>query len=52
MTILRSDNGQEFQNHELSEFLASKEIVYQNSYAHTPQQNGAVERSWNDQVMK
>ncbi|KAA0050819.1 Beta-galactosidase [Cucumis melo var. makuwa] len=44
IAILRSDNGREFQNHNLSEFLASKGIVHQTSCAYTPQQNGAVER--------
>ncbi|TYK26806.1 Beta-galactosidase [Cucumis melo var. makuwa] len=44
IAILRSDNGREFQNHNLSEFLASKGIVHQNSCAYTPQQNGVAER--------
>ena len=44
IVILRSDNGREFQNHNLSEFLASKGIVHQNSCAYTPQQNGVAER--------
>ncbi|KAL0539675.1 hypothetical protein IC582_023891 [Cucumis melo] len=44
IVILRSDNGREFQNHNLSEFLTSKGIVHQNSCAYTPQQNGVVER--------
>ncbi|KAL0556045.1 hypothetical protein IC582_004550 [Cucumis melo] len=44
IAILRSDNGREFQNHNLSEFLASKGIVHQTSYAYTPQQNGVAER--------
>ena len=44
IAILRSDNGQEFQNHNLSEFLASKGIVHQYSCAYTPQQNGVAER--------
>ncbi|KAA0045027.1 Beta-galactosidase [Cucumis melo var. makuwa] len=43
IAILWSDNGREFQNHNLSEFLASKGIVY-NSCAYTPQQNGVTER--------
>ncbi|KAL0540462.1 hypothetical protein IC582_020468 [Cucumis melo] len=37
-------NGLEFQNHNFSEFLASKRIVHQNSCAYTPQQNGVAER--------
>ncbi|TYJ99589.1 Beta-galactosidase [Cucumis melo var. makuwa] len=44
IAILRSDNGREFQNHNLNEFLASKGIVHQTSYAYTPQQNGVAER--------
>ncbi|KAL0539854.1 hypothetical protein IC582_024075 [Cucumis melo] len=44
IVILRSDNGQKFQNHNLSEFLASKRIVHQNSCAYTPQQNGVDKR--------
>ncbi|KAA0025813.1 Beta-galactosidase [Cucumis melo var. makuwa] len=39
-----SDNGREFQNHNLGEFLASKGIVHQTSCAYTPQQNGVAER--------
>ncbi|KAL0536842.1 hypothetical protein IC582_025805 [Cucumis melo] len=44
IAILRSDNGREFQNHNLSEFLASKGIVHQTLCAYTPQQNGVAER--------
>ncbi|KAA0058176.1 Retrovirus-related Pol polyprotein from transposon TNT 1-94 [Cucumis melo var. makuwa] len=44
IAILRSDNGREFQNHNLSEFLASKGVVHQTSCACTPQQNGVAER--------
>ncbi|KAA0066521.1 Retrovirus-related Pol polyprotein from transposon TNT 1-94 [Cucumis melo var. makuwa] len=44
IAILRSDNGREFQNHNLSEFLASKGIVHQTSCAYTLQQNGVAER--------
>ena len=44
IVILRNDNGQEFQNHNLSEFLASKWIVHQNSCTYTPQQNGVAKR--------
>ncbi|KAL4030378.1 hypothetical protein IC575_008614 [Cucumis melo] len=42
IAILRSDNGREFQNHNLSEFLASKGIVHQTSCAYIPQQNGVA----------
>ncbi|TYK26874.1 Beta-galactosidase [Cucumis melo var. makuwa] len=44
IAILQSDSGREFQNHNLSEFLASKGIVHQTSSAYTPQQNGVAER--------
>ncbi|KAL0549174.1 hypothetical protein IC582_013655 [Cucumis melo] len=44
IAILRSDNNREFQNHNLSEFLASKGIVHQTSCAYTPQKNGVAER--------
>ncbi|KAA0066242.1 Beta-galactosidase [Cucumis melo var. makuwa] len=44
IAILRSDNDREFQNHNLSEFLASKGIVHQDSCVYTPQQNGVTER--------
>ncbi|KAL4030324.1 hypothetical protein IC575_008560 [Cucumis melo] len=44
IAILRSDNGREFQNHNLSEFLALKGIVHQDSCVYTPQQNGVTER--------
>ncbi|KAL0536094.1 hypothetical protein IC582_025026 [Cucumis melo] len=44
IAIFRSDNGREFQNHNFSEFLASKGIVHQTSCAYTPQQNGVAER--------
>ncbi|KAL0544016.1 hypothetical protein IC582_019127 [Cucumis melo] len=43
IAILLSDNGREFQNHNLSEFLASKGIVHPNSCAYT-QQNRVAER--------
>ncbi|KAL0546448.1 hypothetical protein IC582_016356 [Cucumis melo] len=44
IAILQSDKDREFQNHNLSEFLASKGIVHKTSYAYTPQQNGVAER--------
>ncbi|TYK05024.1 Cysteine-rich RLK (receptor-like protein kinase) 8 [Cucumis melo var. makuwa] len=37
--IWRSDNGREFQDHTLNEFLSSKGIVHQRSCAYSPQQN-------------
>ena len=42
--ILQSDNGQEFQNHNRSEFLASMGIVHKSSCAYTPQQNEVADR--------
>ncbi|XP_074365665.1 uncharacterized protein LOC141706743 [Apium graveolens] len=40
----RSDNGTEFTNHAVTELLQSQGIIHQMSCAHTPQQNGRVER--------
>ncbi|GKB15929.1 cysteine-rich receptor-like protein kinase 8 [Tanacetum coccineum] len=42
--ILRSDNGTEFTNHSLREFLDNKGILHQTSCPNTPQQNGRAER--------
>ena len=44
IAILWSHNGQQFQNHTLNDFLASKGIVHQSSYAYTPKQNGVAEQ--------
>lgn len=41
---LRSDNGGEFMNHDLCQFLNSQGIIHQTSCPSTPQQNGRVER--------
>ena len=43
IATLRSDNGQEFQNLNLSKFLTSNGIVHQSSDTYTPQQNGVAE---------
>ncbi|TYK02020.1 reverse transcriptase [Cucumis melo var. makuwa] len=40
IAILQSDNGREFQNYTLNEFLSSKGIVHQSFCAYTLQQNG------------
>ncbi|KAA0041482.1 Beta-galactosidase [Cucumis melo var. makuwa] len=40
IAILQSDNGREFQNHSLNEFLSSKDIVYQSSCACAPNKMG------------
>jgi transposase InsO family protein len=41
---IRSDNGTEFKNYTLSEFLSDEGIKHQYSAAYTPQQNGVAER--------
>ena len=43
---IRSDNGLEFVNKELSELLISKGIQHETSSPHSPHQNGLAERSW------
>lgn len=42
--ILRSDNGTEFVNKEMDEFLSDKGIRHQRSVPYTPEQNGCAER--------
>ena len=41
---IRSDNGSEFKNYTLNEFLSKEGIRHQYSAAYTPQQNGVAER--------
>ncbi|KAK1612328.1 hypothetical protein QYE76_036001, partial [Lolium multiflorum] len=41
---IRSDNGSEFKNYTLNDFLSDEGIRHQYSAAYTPQQNGVVER--------
>jgi transposase InsO family protein len=41
---IRSDNGTEFKNYSLNEFLSDAGIKHQYSAAYTPQQNEVVER--------
>ncbi|KAK1602590.1 hypothetical protein QYE76_016859, partial [Lolium multiflorum] len=41
---IRSDNGSEFKNYTLNDFLSDEGIRHQYSAAYTPQQNGAAER--------
>ena len=43
---IRSDNGLEFVNKELSELLISKGIRHETSSPYSPHQNGLAERSW------
>ena len=42
--ILRSDNGGEYINHDLHQFLSQHGINHQTTCTYTPQQNGVVER--------
>lgn len=44
VNVLRTDNGGEFVNNILADFLTKKGIVHQKTIAYTPQQNGCVER--------
>lgn len=41
---LRTDNGGEFVNKKVDEYLASKGIIHQKTVRYTPQQNACVER--------
>ncbi|KAI5341494.1 hypothetical protein L3X38_020768 [Prunus dulcis] len=40
--VLRSDNGGEFLNHDLNQFLQGHGIIHQGSCLYTPQQKGDV----------
>ncbi len=42
--MIRSDNGTEFKNYTLDEFLGDEGIKHQYSAPYTPQQNGVAER--------
>ena len=42
--ILRTDNGTEFVNADMSKFLKSNGIIHQKTAPYTPQQNGKAER--------
>ena len=42
--IIRSDDGTEFKNYTLNDFLSDEGIKHQYSAAYTPQQNGVAER--------
>lgn len=44
MKILRSDNGREFCNKEMDNYLSQKGIKKENTAPYTPQQNGKAER--------
>ncbi|XP_071713700.1 uncharacterized protein [Rutidosis leptorrhynchoides] len=41
---IRSDNGTEFLNNKMIEFIKNKGIIHQTSCTYTPQQNGIAER--------
>jgi transposase InsO family protein len=41
---IRSDNGSEFKNLQIEEFLEEEDIKHEFSASYTPQQNGVVER--------
>ncbi|CAL2249190.1 unnamed protein product [Prunus armeniaca] len=42
--VLQSDNGGEFFNHDLNQFLQDHGIIHQRSCPYTPQHNGVAER--------
>ncbi|XP_071687288.1 uncharacterized protein [Rutidosis leptorrhynchoides] len=42
--IIRPDNGTEFVNNQMDDFIKDKGILHQTSCVYTPQQNGIVER--------
>lgn len=42
---MRSDNGREYKNSRMKEYLAERGIVMENTAPHTPQQNGKAERA-------
>ena len=44
MRVLRTDNGREYCNQEMMQYLAKRGIEFVNTAPHTPQQNGKAER--------
>jgi transposase InsO family protein len=44
MKVLRSDNGTEYTNKAMQDFLRDNDIVHQTTYMSTPEQNGVAER--------
>ena len=44
IAILRMDNGTEYFNSYLTEFLSSQGTIHQSSCSYTPQQNGITQR--------
>jgi len=43
--IVRSDNGREYKNAKMNEYLEERGIIMKNTAPHTPQQNGKAERA-------
>ncbi|CAL9000577.1 unnamed protein product [Prunus brigantina] len=52
LKVLRSDNGTEFMNSNLSQYLSSYGVIHQTSCVGTPQQNGVAERKNRDLLEK
>ena len=44
LKIFRTDNGSEFVNHKMVDYLTSHGILHQLSCPYTPEQNGIAER--------
>lgn len=42
--VLKTDNGREYSDHILGDYLTSQGIIYKSSCVDTPQQNGLAER--------
>ena len=40
--VLRSDNGEEYQNSDLQKYLEGHGIIHQTTCSNTPQQNGVA----------
>jgi transposase InsO family protein len=49
--VLRSDNGTEYTNRAMQDFLRSNGIVHQTTYVNTPEQNDVAERK-NKHILK
>lgn len=48
--VIRSDNGGEFVNHQLTKFYKSKGIIQQRTVRYTPEQNGVAERQMRSMI--
>ena len=42
--VMRTDNGKEFVNHEMKQFLQCQGIIHQTTCPYSPQQNGVAKR--------